>query len=161
MKIRTLTAFTVITAAASFAVSAETQDIQFKPVNQTLETQVCVTAATEGLSAARKLVLENDINFRTYSKSVTCNGESITEFANLYFESESKSSDVIEQRVVAVRAKNNDVESQLCLDALIIGEEQARQKHDLNGVPVMCNNKPLSIFVRNFEKQNVTVTLAD
>ncbi|MDT0593393.1 DUF3718 domain-containing protein [Glaciecola petra] len=158
MKIRTIAMLAAMASASSFCAIAETQEFKFKAVDQNLETQVCLKAATEGLASAKQLVSENDINFSFFNKTVTCNGESLKSFANLYYKS---AVDVNEPKVVAVRAKNANVESQLCLDALIIGEEQARQKHDLQGVEVTCNDKPLSIFVRKFERQNLTVKLAD
>lgn len=161
MKIRTILISAALTSLSSFSTIAETQEVRFKAVDQNLETQVCLKAATEGLAAAKTLVSQNDINFSFFNKSVTCNGESIRSFANLYFKSAEEADEVNKPKMVAVKAKNSNVESQLCLDALLIGEEQARQKHDLQGVAVICNNKPLSVFVRNFERQNLTVRLAD
>ena len=157
IKLSTLAALSAITLLSAGSSFANTANVTFKPLNESLETQACLTAATEGLSAARKLVRENDINFGIFNKAVTCNGMKLAAFANTYFEQENQDA----PKVVAIRAKNTNVESQLCLDAVLMGEEQARQKHDLLGVSVICNNKPLSSFVRSMNRDNVVVKLAD
>lgn len=149
-----LAAMTVATASQSFASS---ENVTFKPLNESLETQACLTAATEGMRATRKLVRENDVDFGLFNKSVTCNGMKLAQFANTYFEQDTTE----EPKVVAIRASNSNLESQLCLDAVLMGEEQARQKHDLHGVSVICNDKPLSSFVRSMTRDNIVVKLAD
>ena len=147
-----------ITCSANGATN--TTSINFKALDQSLETQVCIMAATEGLDAAKKLVRKKDINFGLFNQSVSCNGKSIKSFAKTYFEEEAQQ-EISAQKVVAVRAKNSSIESQLCIDAVMLGEEQAREKHGLQGVNVLCNNQPLSVFVYNINKKDMLVKLAD
>lgn len=147
MKLSTL----ALTATLAFtSMSVFSKEIVFKTVNNNLETQVCYTAATAGLEAAKALVAAYDLNFNTYSESVTCNGSSIRSFANTY----SKTNAAAQQEKVALVAKDTNLESKLCLEAVINGEAAARAKFNIYD-SVLCNSQKLSTFVRKFKDQDV------
>lgn len=144
----------ILALAATIALSSTSafaKEVVFKTVNNDFATQVCYTAATQGLSSAKALVAQNDINYSAYAQSVTCNGSSIRQFAKAY----SKSS-LLEGKVekVALVAKDANLESQLCLDAVVNGEAAARAKFNMYD-SVLCNRQNLSTFVRKFKDQEV------
>ena len=145
------------------SVVATANNVVLKPINENIETQACYTAATQGLNAAKELVSKENINFGIFKNSVTCNGLSLVDFAQQYGEQsgeQNAKSEATETRIVLV-AKNTNVESQLCLDAITMGERAAREKHAID-LPVTCNNLDLADFVRSYKKQEVLVrTTAD
>ena len=148
MKFSTLAVAATLVLASG---SALAKNVVFKPVNDNFETQVCLTAATEGLAAAKTLVSSNDMNYVSFSRTVTCNDQSIAEFANSHATQEASSGKATR---IALKAKNTNVESQLCLDAVVIGEDAARAKYDVYG-EVLCNRRSLSSFVSRYADQEV------
>ncbi|MDC8832002.1 DUF3718 domain-containing protein [Alteromonas gilva] len=149
MKLSTLAiTFTLaLTSAQAFA-----QKVVFKPVSDNLETQACLTAANDGYFAARKLIRKSGLDFVTFSATVSCNGVSLKKFANLY----ADNSDAVASSFALV-AKDQDVATQACLDALSIGETQALAKYNLEGETIFCNSKSMTNFVRRYNAQNVVV----
>jgi hypothetical protein len=148
------TASIVLIAGLNIAgAQATTSKVIFKPVDQDLATQACYLAAKEGLSAARTLVQNNKLSFNEFRIGLSCNGMTISRFASEYrTEEESKTG----QTRIALKAKNSKVESQLCLDAVKMGEKAARAKYDIQE-SVICNNLELSDFVKTFTKKEATV----
>lgn len=142
-------AFTfAVTSVHSFA-----QDVRLNPVNQKIETQACYTAATEGYTAATKLIRNNGFNSKAFSASIRCNGVSLRQFAELYSNVEAPQHD----KIITLVAKDQDVASKACLDALTMGTERALIKHGLKGETIMCNSKILSDFVRQYKSEKVVV----
>jgi len=151
--------WSTLAVSASLAIlstSAFAKDVVLKPMNENLETQTCYVAATESLAAARTLVTQNDVNFNTFSETLTCNGMRIARFANKYRAQEESTNIEVSATKIALVAQNSDIASQLCLDALVIGENEARNKHELYG-PVMCNGKDLPRFIISYQDQNVEI----
>ena len=126
--------------------------VVLKPLDQNLETQACYTAATQGIDAAKTLVKEHNIRFSLFKNTVTCNGLRLVDFAHEFGEQEEKSGNIVTR--IALVAVNTNVESQLCLDAVTMGEKKARNKHDIYA-PVICNNLNLPDFVRSFKKREI------
>lgn len=138
------------------SVNALAKDITLQPVAQNLETKACYVAATEGLTAARTLVSEHGVNFNTFSRSLTCNGMRIDRFAVKYRSQASSEIQEFQPTKIALVAKNSNAASQLCLDAIVMGENEARNKHDLYG-PIICNGKDLPRFVNSYQDQEVEI----
>jgi hypothetical protein len=46
--------------------------------------------------------------------------------------------------------------SQICVDAVLLGEKEARNKYDARGEAIYCNNKPIDQFVRLFSDKTLT-----
>ena len=158
-----LTASTIAIALTMSAGTATAKTVVLKPINQNLETQACYVAATESMKAAKELVLASGVSFSEFRKTVTCNDMSLRDFANAYSqETEENSQDNNEKTTrIALVAKNANVESQLCLDAVTMGEQAARALHAINE-PVACNGRDLSVFLRSFKNQQVEVrSIAD
>lgn len=155
MKLSTLAVTAILTLATS---SVFAKDVVLKAVDTNFETKVCFTAASEGLSAAKSLVRQNDLSYGAFARAVSCNGLSIAQFAKQYGE-ETEITEVKGTRFALV-AKNRTTESQLCLDAVVIGEEAARDKHDIYG-EIICNRQDLSDFVESFENKEVEVRITE
>jgi hypothetical protein len=156
MKLLSSASTLVIATTLSFAsASVMAKNVVLKPTDQKLATEVCIAAADEGLIAARALVRANKLNFSTFKATVSCNGLSLREFAETYGKKQSET-EMTASRIKLV-PKNENVESQLCLDAVTMGEQAAREKYSIDA-PVICNNRELGDFVRNFSSQTVLVS---
>jgi hypothetical protein len=152
MKLLTI-AITLSISAASL--SSMASNVVFKPTNQTVETQACYVAATEGLRASRALINKNDIDFDLFSLTVSCNGDSLRTFAKQYQPQTSKKVEVENEPSITLVAKNT--ESMVCIDALVMGEQQARKKHNTGEDGIICNNKNIETFVRQYQNENFLV----
>ena len=153
MKLSSL-ALTVTIALSSTQTFAK--EVVFKTVNNDFATLVCYAAATQGLSAAKALVAKNEINYSAYAQSVTCNGSSIRQFAKAYSKSSLGENKLQKTEKVALVAKDANLASQLCLDAVVNGEVAARAKFNMYD-SVLCNSQDLSAFVRKFTDQEVVL----
>ncbi|MBQ4829463.1 DUF3718 domain-containing protein [Alteromonas sp. CI.11.F.A3] len=149
MKLSTL-AIALISSVASL--NAFAQDVRLNPVNQNIETQACYTAATEGYRAAKRLIRDNGLNVESFSASLLCNDVSLRKFADLYSKKTPS-----EAKGIALVAKNEDIASKACLDAVSIGAEEALAKHGLEGETIICNHKEMSVFARAYSTESVVV----
>ena len=73
------------------SVSSFAKDVVLKPVNANIETQACLTAATEGFGPALRFIRKNGFDAETFSATVRCNGESLRTFAHMYRNNEVSS----------------------------------------------------------------------
>lgn len=151
LSILALTATIALSSTQTFA-----KEVVFKTVNNDFATQVCYTAATQGLSAAKALVAKNELNYSAYAQSVTCNGSSIRQFAKAYSKSSLGENKLQKTEKVALVAKDANLASQLCLDAVVNGEVAARAKFNMYD-SILCNSQDLSAFVRKFTDQEVVL----
>jgi len=134
--------------------------VKFEALNDRLATQACIVSATEGLEAAKKLVQSQGVNFNTFKAAVSCNNQSLTAFSRQYATTaKSTLDDASPVKRIRLVATTTDDASQLCLDAVALGEEEARAKHNFTG-PVTCNYKSLSNFVRRFKNKQVEIVSA-
>lgn len=154
MKLMSL-GFTLALGAISLSSVAKT--ITFKPMNDTLATKACYLAAKEGLSSARAMVKKESVNFNAFKLDVICNDMSLTKFAKKYQAERSVESTVESKSIIKLVAKNNNPASMVCLDALVIGEQQAREKYDIKYERIICNNSEIKSFLRKYQQQNLIV----
>jgi len=133
--------------------------VVFKAANDNIATKACMVAATDGMDAAKALVQDNDINFDLFKRTVSCNGMSMSDFASTHLVKTASQSvnDSPEVSVIKLVAKTDNTESKLCLDAVVLGETQARKTHNMLNSSVMCNNVDLSRFVRTFKNKDVVL----
>lgn len=139
----TLLNSTIVMALSVSSLVASASD--FKKTNDNFETQICYVAATEGLESAKSLVESKGLLFRTFKKSVTCNGADLTSFAREYAQ-RSKNKEA--SPGVELVASNNDIESKICIEALTQGMEKTVTKYRINKDYIRCNGKPLPRFVK-------------
>jgi len=156
MKLSTIATTALITLASSFTFA---NDVVFKATDDSIASQACVAAATGGLRAVKDLVIENNINYNDFRSTVSCNAMSLTRFARTYA-SQNIVSEAEAPEFVRLVAKTETVESQLCVDAAIMGEQAARAKHNVLD-RVTCNGKVLSRFVKTLEDKEVELVLTE
>lgn len=138
------------------SLSSMANEVVFKPTNDNIATQACYLAVTEGLSASEALVKAENIDFGIFKVTVSCNGLSLTRFTKKYQQPISEEL-ALDDPTITLIAKNNDPESMVCVEALVIGEQQARTKHNVEGESIMCNSKDIKTFVRKYQNQNFIV----
>lgn len=156
MKMKLLTIALSVSLTVS-SLSSMANNVVFKPTNNNLATQACYLAATQGMSAVKALVKNEHINFGLFKSVVSCNDLSLTKFANKYQPQIVEETKLVLAPTVALIAKNSSVESKVCLDALVIGEQRSRRMHNLEKYNITCNNQDIKTFVRKYKKQNVVV----
>lgn len=150
MKLSTLAIALTFTVAS---VQAVAQNVVLKATNDNLETQACYTAATEGYSAAKRLVRSNGVKFDTFNVAVKCNGVSIKQFAKQFADNKADEN----ATELALVAKDSGEASRACVEALEIGEKQARAKYSLEGEVIFCNHREMSEFVRKYDSENIVI----
>lgn len=153
MKISTFASSLALTVVS---LSSAANTVVFKPVNNNLETQACYLAATKGLDAVKELVRGEDQNYIVFKSALSCNGYSLTSFADKY-KPEVITANEATQPTVTLVAKDDTPESKICVDALVLGEQAARQKYDVINTEILCNLQELGSFVRKYSKENVVV----
>lgn len=147
---------TLALATFVFSSSVSATNVQLRPADNTLETQVCYTAATEGLSAAYALIKQSKQNVSRFSDLLSCNGKSLARTARLFKQAnEEKSSTQTARKVRFVTDEN--LESQVCLDAVIIGVNAALAKHEMKNKDIICNNQNIESFARRFAGTSVSL----
>lgn len=159
----TVVAVSIATSCFSASLNAQTKDIVLKPLNDKVETHACYIAATKGLETALSFIESNAPAIMSHEPPVICNGIKIADFAKKYAADAltQKANTRDDSRLVKLVAVNDEVSdgendaSKLCIDAVLLGEVEARKKHSALGEPVFCNQKPLRQFVRSFANKNV------
>ncbi|MFC4698860.1 DUF3718 domain-containing protein [Glaciecola siphonariae] len=149
-KLLVLTTLTLGLSAAAGVSNAS----DFAKTNDNFETQICYAAATEGLSGAEALVQSKGLSFRTFKKSVNCNGLSLAAFAKQYAKRNANDKDKVKLELVAT---NNDVESKICIEALTRGMDKTVAKYKINKDYIRCNGKPLPRFVNESKRRGQAV----
>ena len=138
---------TLAIATITFTTSVSAKNVQFRQGDDTFETKVCYTAATEGLTAAQELVKASDKNFKRFTTLLTCNGKSLVQAARTFHQANEEQTQATRKiRFVTDEA----LESQVCLDAVMIGVDAALEKHDIQDDNIICNNRDIKIFAKKF-----------
>jgi len=147
------TLFTSITIATmTFATSVSATNVQLRPADNTFETKVCYTAATDGLNAAYELVRKSSENFDRFTTILSCNGKSLVRTARTFKQAEQV------QSTRKVRfITDESLESQVCLDAIMVGADVAIEKHDMQNVNIICNNQDIKTFAKKFAGKIVSL----
>jgi hypothetical protein len=142
------------------ALNASAFNLKFEKTGNDLETKACYAAATDGVKAAKKIVRAEGVNYIELSSTLLCNGMKIKDFANKYAKLQAKSDQAKTVKVVALSAMDRTLESQLCLDAVTMGEKAARTKYNMRNDAIKCNGKDISQFLKTLENTKV-VSLQD
>lgn len=141
-------------ATITFATSVSATNVQFRQGDNTFETKVCYTAATQGLTAAQELVKASDNNFKRFTTFLTCNGKSLVQTARTFHEANEEQT----QATRKVRFVTDEaLESQVCLDAVMIGVNAALDKHGIQDDNIICNNRDIKIFAKKFAGKTVSL----
>lgn len=137
-----------------------TAKVTFELQDSSIETQLCAIAGEHGLKAARNFAKSKRADYNTLALTVTCNGYSLTNFSKKYATPQFEAPALLQEQAVIpvslVTGKSNPA-SQLCIDAVTLGESAARQKHGIKNDHVTCNDRPLKTFVASFAKRDIVV----
>ena len=147
-----LTSLTIATIAFSTSVSAT--NVQFRPGDDTFETKVCYTAATQGLSAAQDLIKAGDKNIKRFTTLLTCNGKPLAHAART-FQQISQEQTQAPRKIRFVT--DETLESQVCLDAVMIGVDAALEKHEIQDDNIICNNRDIKTFAKKFARRTASL----
>jgi hypothetical protein len=145
---------TIAIATITFTSSVSATNVQLRPADNTFETKVCYTAATEGLKAAYELVKESNENFDRFTTILSCNGKSLVRSARAFKQAQANQA----QATRKVRfVTDESLESKICLDAVLLGADTAIEKHDVQHVNIICNNQDIKIFAKKFAGKTVSL----
>ena len=145
-------AATLTLSLASLTASAAS----FTKADDKFETNACYAAATKGMDAVKALANEHNVNFRALVASTSCNGLTFQSFAKKHANKPAApGQEAI--RIVALTSKDKNPESQLCLEAVVMGEKAARVKHGMLNQNIRCNGKSISDFSKSFNNIKVVV----
>jgi len=132
-----LLSFISLLLAATTA-QASTSNVNFIAENESIETNICMTAAEYGYTAAKvaaKKSAAKQVNINT----LTCNGQSVKSFAKAF-----KVSTVEPAKQVVFIPGNNSKATELCVQAASNGVRSiGTSAHQLT-----CNGKSLSKFIK-------------
>lgn len=141
---------TVVVALLSTVLSvsafAKSNNVIFKAVDQTVETQTCLVAADQGLKSAKAFVQAQGQRFDPLT---SCNGLPIKSFAKKFQQVAAPA--VTEVNAIEYRFKAADqaTESQICAMAALNGLDAVKgQVRNLDDI--YCNGRILAKFVRAY-----------
>jgi hypothetical protein len=148
---KTLLASALFALVASSNASASVKSYTFEAGDNAPETQVCITAAQEGIASAKETAKELGVNFRN---GITCNKVSITRFVNKFIapEVESFAQVVKKNALVSVSSDATDINaSNQCVNAAMGGEITNRK--------LTCNGTNITSFAKRIKnKYNIIVS---
>jgi hypothetical protein len=145
------TLLTITTIALSSAASAKT--VEFRPADNSFESKVCYVAASQGLDSAYDLIRENDINLNRFIEQLSCNGKSLKRVSRLATQLNQNTSEDDQSESTTTRIRfvtNENPESEVCKDAVVLGVDEALEKHDMKRSNIICNGLKISRFAKRF-----------
>ena len=135
----------------SFNSMATISKVQFKGLDQTVETQLCVAAAQGGVTAVESLAKSLNVDANQMMRSVVCNESSLRRFARQYQLPETKAIEVATKDVIfKFVPADNEAASQICAMAVTKGLEAVSVNPNQYS-KVYCNGVSLTRFVRQYK----------
>ncbi|MDO6447518.1 hypothetical protein Q4493_17230 [Colwellia sp. 1_MG-2023] len=136
-----LTVLSVVLFAST--ANASNSNVKFVSLDSSVESKICILAATDGYRAAKK---QADKMNNVYAFNITCNGQNIRDFSNS-FKAQPVKSNV---KAVFIKPANNSIESKICAQAVKTGIESVvgTTKYDVN--EMVCNGLSISQFVKRY-----------
>jgi len=128
----------------SFGASAKITNVEFKALDQTAETMLCVAAAKGGLPAAKSAAETLGIKFSDAKRKTICNDTVLSRFASRYSEQKME---VAKPSAFKFVVADNQAASKICREAAVNGL-LAAQKIYKNIDGIYCNGKSIEQFVR-------------
>jgi hypothetical protein len=146
---------TLALATIAFTSSVSATNVQLRPADTSFETKVCYTAATEGLQAAYNVVRDSEENFARFTETLSCNGKSLVRTARTFYKNQNNE---VEASATKVRFVTDErVESQVCLDAVMMGVDAAFEKHNMKDRNIICNDLDIRSFAKKFSGKTVAL----
>jgi len=144
-----LLSLTSVLLLSNTAVNA--QSYEFEMIESDLESQICVTAATKGMKAAKNLASENGVYLSSYSNDFYCNAKSLNDFVNQYGKNQIKTI-LADSKETQLYAADENMESDLCIKAVELGLDAVKEQHE-NINSVRCNGRSIKQFVKKFSEK--------
>jgi hypothetical protein len=132
-----LVALTLVLTAT--VASASNSNVKFVAKDNSVESNLCIIAATSGFKAAMKSTVDQ------YAYRTTCNGQSIKSFSKTY-----QIKHITAPKAVVVIPANNTSESKVCAQAVKSGIKAAASSVNFNIRDITCNGKSLTRFVKQY-----------
>lgn len=146
---------TLALATIAFTSNVSATNVQLRPADTSFETKVCYTAATEGLKAAHDLVRNSEENFVRFTEVLSCNGKSLIRTARTFYKNQKTETETSPAKVRFVTDER--VESQVCLDAVMMGVDAAFEKHGMKDRNIICNDLDIKSFAKKFSGKTVAL----
>jgi hypothetical protein len=129
-------------AALSATLSVNATQVQYTQGDASAASKVCVSAAQNGLSAARLIASQHGIHISRFSKSILCNGEDIRDIAK-----QLKKGKNTRAKQVSLYAKTSSSATELCIKAAKYGLSSI-SKYGHKARSLRCNDVPVKQFVK-------------
>lgn len=138
-----LVSFLVLIAVSS-AANALSSNVQIVAKNNTIETELCVVAAQQGIEKAAEQAALSGVTAKSFAK-MHCNGTDIKSFAATYT---PKDPVAINVKATVILAGNQSDESKLCVKAVTEGIKAIGHI----APSLKCNGESVSDFVNSVAK---------
>lgn len=149
-----LLASALLALVASTSASASMKSYTFEAIDNAPETQVCITAAQEGITSAKETAKELGVNFNDFRNGTTCNKLSITKFVKKFATPKVETfAEVVKKDAKVMVAKDAEdmASSNQCLQAALGGE--------IMNKTLVCNGINIETFARKMNKEyNILVS---
>mgnify|MGYP000199723561 CR=1 FL=1 len=133
----------VLSVSSAHALSSNSK---FFTIDNSIDSQLCFIAATEGYDAALTQGKKIGGKYSHLAKETSCNGVSIREFASMHKNNTAEDS----ERLVNLFAGNETRESQICLKAAKTGIKSIEKNRYFNNIK--CNGQSIEKFVKQYGK---------
>ncbi len=132
----------------STAVMASTANVKFKPLDQSLESKVCVVAAQNGFHAAKAQLKKTFDNYIEVMSVIECNGQKLRAFAESYQPAKQTVKQVATvKKSILVKPADDTTESKICAAAVNKGLKAVAGQVRYDVKEVICNGVGISRFV--------------
>ncbi|MCW8092319.1 hypothetical protein [Alteromonas sp. ASW11-130] len=161
---KTIFAIALIAGSALSFNSQANEKVGLFIKDDSLESRVCLAAATQGLDAAVRVANESGKSFKRFARNLKCNGVSVNSFANRYTGAtivDRIANKHLDTKKNVVLVAQNNKESKVCADAAVVGVKRAAKNHGLSAfkaTSIVCNDTPISKFVNELKTKNVQVS---
>lgn len=143
----------VAATTLSLNVMASSSQYRFVGVDETVATQVCLSAATKGINAAKATAKAQNIAWND-ALSITCNNDSLKVFARKYQAAQTKnvttaatsSNDPVKVRSFVLA--DQSLATKLCAIAAQHGFKAAQEQGGSLSSDIICNGKDIRTFAR-------------
>ncbi|GLX79697.1 hypothetical protein tinsulaeT_30370 [Thalassotalea insulae] len=137
----------VILLVMPTATFALTTNVEFKAYDQSLASQVCVTAAKDGFQAAKTRLKNSVDNYIEVMLSIKCNGQNLRSFAKNY---QPVKPEALVKKSVMIKAADNREESKICAAAVKNGVKAVAEQTGNKVDDLLCNGVTLRRFVARY-----------
>lgn len=133
-------------------VFATSNNVKFVAVDQEAASDICIIAAQEGISAARKAALGVAKFTSEEFNGTTCNGKNIRRFALQFKADKQEVAEIAKNVEYRFKPLDDSRATQLCKVAAEDGFEAAVKVGGTDVRELFCNGERINRFARRFNK---------